>query len=86
MEHAMAEIPRKMRGLRKRKAMSQEAFAAATGISRDVVACIETGRRTLTFKNCARIAEAFRDETARDWAYAVARDALSELSNRKGDS
>ncbi len=53
-----ARFGQRVRELRKAKALSQEAFAAACGLDRTYISGIERGRRNVSLRNIEVIADA----------------------------
>lgn len=49
---------RRVRELRARVGLSQEAFAASAGLDRSYLGSVERGERNITLQNIARIAQA----------------------------
>lgn len=59
MEDIVVKFGKRIRGLRKRKAWSQEELAERTGFHRTYIGMIERGERNLSLKNIEVFAKVF---------------------------
>ena len=59
------DFGRRLREVRKQRGITQEALAAAAGLDRSYVGCVERGERNVTLVNIHRLAAACGVEPAR---------------------
>ena len=62
---ALEKIGRRIKGLREKRKLSQEALAERAGISRGYLARLETGRHEPTLTMLGKIAKALRVKTTK---------------------
>jgi transcriptional regulator with XRE-family HTH domain len=58
MDSVLVRFGRRVRELRKRKALSQEALALEAGLDRSYVGGVERGERNISLENIVRLAKA----------------------------
>ena len=57
MTEALTKLGSKIRRLRERSGLSQEAFADKCGFDRTYISLVERGKRNISFRNLIRIAQ-----------------------------
>ena len=57
MTEALPKLGSKIRRLRERSGLSQEAFADKCGFDRTYISLVERGKRNISFRNLIRIAQ-----------------------------